>query len=309
MSLTTTRSTLMHAVLAHVSPPLREFDLIAFGKLRLRPISHRRSLSSMPTEILLLIRSHMLPLLITHLVAISSTSLEHYETFLRELVCPQCAFYNEYVYGSDVWKWHPCSCAPSRPLHLRRPNPGLFRDRHHWLEAYLSRKSLRFRELSPPSSVSSTAIWDLASEVLGEFGCEATRRNPGRRSNSMALLSRWDRQSILIVPTPESRSAKELSSRTPAVLFRRLARDLGLSQDYDEPCRRLPAISTTRSIQLTASTHSPFDDGPSAFTVLLKILDAVTAPLAALLSISLSFVTLFFTVLCYYSKPGALRLF
>ncbi|KAJ7044951.1 hypothetical protein C8F04DRAFT_1067141 [Mycena alexandri] len=266
----------------------------------------------MPTEILLLIRSHMLPLLINHLIAISSTCLEHYETFLRELVCTQCAFYNEYVYGPDVWKWHlagPCSCAPSKPLHLRRPNSGLFRDRHHWLEAYLSRKSLRFRGLSPPSSASSTAIWDIASEVLGEFGCKAIRRNPGRRSNSMALLSRWDRQSILIVPAPESCNTKELWSRTTGVLFRRLERDLGLSQDYDEPCRRLPAISTPRRAELTASTQFPSDNSPSVFAVLLRILDAVTVPLAALLSISLSFVTLFFTVLCYYSKPGALRLF
>ncbi|KAJ7150182.1 hypothetical protein C8R46DRAFT_1124194 [Mycena filopes] len=303
MALTTTRSTLMHAVLAHVSPALREFDLIAFGKLRLRPISRRPSLSSMPPEILLLIRSHLLPLLIAHLITLSSTSLAHYEAFLRRLVCPQCAFYNEYVYGPDVWKWRlagPCPCAPNPDLHLRRPHLRLFRDRHQWLEAYLSRKSMRFRVCS---STSSTAIWDIASEVLRDFGCEAVRSNRGRRSNSMALLSRWDRQTILVVPL----SALKESSRTPQVLFRRLKRELGLAQPYNEPCRRLSAISTPQSaFEPVASTQflSPVD-----VAFVLRIFDALTAPLTTLLSILHSFVTLLFTVLCYYSKPGALRHF
>ncbi|KAJ7492155.1 hypothetical protein FB451DRAFT_960936, partial [Mycena latifolia] len=142
-SLTTTRSTLMHAALAHVSLELREFDLIAFGTLRMRTLSPARSLSSMPPEILLLIRSHLLPVLIARFIATSATFLENYEASLRHLICPQCIFYNEYVYGHDVWAWHlsgPCSCAP-HAAHTRRPNPKQFRDRHHWLEAHLSRQS------------------------------------------------------------------------------------------------------------------------------------------------------------------------
>ncbi|KAJ6520325.1 hypothetical protein C8R45DRAFT_1086198 [Mycena sanguinolenta] len=297
MALTIARSTLMHAALAHVSPELREFDLIAFGNLRPRPVSCRRSLSSLPLELLLLIRTHLLPVLIAQFLAISSTSLQHYEASLRRLVCPQCRIFYEYVYGRDVWKWRlagPCPCAPE-VSHIRRPNPKQFRDRHHWLETYLSRKSLRFRGLSPKPS--SSAIWDVVSDVLKEFGCEATpvSRRP---------LSRRDRQSVLVVPlrsTPSS--AKEDHNSAAPILFRRLERDLGLAQDYGEPCRSFSKRSSTRIATLEIATSTQFSSDHSSFiyAILPRILDVVTVPLTA-------FLTLLLTVLCYYSRPGALRL-
>ncbi|KAJ7922899.1 hypothetical protein B0H13DRAFT_2185516, partial [Mycena leptocephala] len=265
MSLTTTRSTLMHAALAHISPELREFDLLAFGKLRMRPVSRRHSLSSMPIEILLLIRSHMLPVLIAYFIAISATSLQHYEASLCRLICPQCRMFNEYVYGLDVWKWHlagPCSCAPNTARMHRLANPKQFRDRHHWLETYLSRKSLRFRGLSPQSSPSSTAIWDVVSDVLRDFGCEAIRINPQRRGAGMALLSRWDRQSVLVVPLHSVYASldAEFWSWTVPVLVMRLERDLGLSRAYNEPRHRFSYLSTHRrysTFELSTSTQSP----------------------------------------------------
>ncbi|KAJ6541872.1 hypothetical protein B0H19DRAFT_327556 [Mycena capillaripes] len=317
MSLTTTRSIIMHAALAHVSPELREFDLIAFGKLRRRTISRRPSLSSMPIEMSLLIRAHMLPVLITQFIAISATSLQVYEASLRRLICPQCRIFNEYVYGLDVWKWHlagPCSCAPNAS-HIRRPNPKQFRDRHHWLETYLSRKSLRFRGLSPQSSSSSTVIWDIVADVLRDFGCEVIRMNSSRRGAGMALLSRWDRNSIVVVPLDSTHSSfggKEYNNWTAPVLLRRLERDLGLSREYKEPRHRPANLSTTRNcpaFELAAASTRLSSSNAPVPVVLLQILDAITAPLTTILSILLSFVTLFFTVLCYYSRPGALRLF
>ncbi|KAJ6486123.1 hypothetical protein C8R47DRAFT_529584 [Mycena vitilis] len=317
MALITTRSTLMHAALAHVSPELREFDLLAFGKLRRRVLSRRQSLSSMPIEILLLIRTHILPVLIAHFIAISSTSLQHYEASLRRLICPQCRLFNEYVYGLDVWKWHlagPCSCAAIIPRVRRRPNPKQFRDRHHWLETYLSRKSLRFRGLSAQSPSSSAAIWNIVSDLLGVFGCEVIRMDSGRRGPGMPLLSRWDRQSILVVPAQSTRAslgAQEYCSWTVPVLLGRLERDLGLSRDYSEPCRGATDLSARSytAVERATSTLSPSDDAPVVREILAQILDAIAAPLTAIFSILLSFVTLFFTVLCYYSRPGALRLF
>ncbi|KAF8204387.1 hypothetical protein K438DRAFT_559023 [Mycena galopus ATCC 62051] len=304
MSLITARSTLMHAALAHVSPELREFDLIAFGKLRRRAVSRRRSLSSMPIELLLLIRIHLVPILIAHFMAISATSLQHYEASLRHLVCPQCRVFYEYVYGGlDVWKWRlagPCPCTPDAS-HIHHPNPKQFRDGHHWLETYLSRKSLRFRGLSPQPSSSSTPIWDVVSEVLREFGCEAI-------SSRRGLLSRRDPQSILVVALRPTRcpssSAKEDSNLDAPVLFRRLERDLGLSRDY-EP-RTLPDRSTARISTFENPLSS--ESSPVIRATLPQILD-FTDPLTAILSILTSFPTLLFTVLCYYSRPGALRLF
>ncbi|KAJ7729237.1 hypothetical protein DFH07DRAFT_184317 [Mycena maculata] len=314
MALLTTRSTLMHAALAHVSPELREFDFLAFEKLRRRTPLRSLSLSSMPAETLLLIRSHLLPVLITHFIATSAISLQHYEASLRHLICPQCTSYNEYVYGLDVWKWHlsgPCSCSPhtSQP---RRPNPKQFRDRHHWLETYLSRKSLRFRGLSPQSSHSSPAIWEVVVEVLGVFGCEAIGRKRSRRGAGTPLLSRWDRQSILVVPlhtthtSHDSLDADAHCRWTTRVLFGRLERDLGLLCDYNEPHHRLPSLTPPQNFcaafELQASTQLPC---LNAATFLLRVLETIVAPLSAFLS----FVTLLLTVLCYYSRPGALRVF
>ncbi|KAJ7110311.1 hypothetical protein C8R43DRAFT_163685 [Mycena crocata] len=297
MSLTTTRSTLMHAALAQICPQLREFDRAAFGKLRVRPLSHLPSLSSMPTEILLLIRSKMLPILIAHLIAISATSLQRYEASLRQLICPQCIFYNEYVYGLDVWKWHllgPCSC-PSNAARTRGPNPTQFRDRHHWLENYLSRKSLRFRGLTSPSST----IWDVVTDVLGEFGCEAVRMNAKRRAAGMVFLSRWDRQSILIVP---------LHPTSKDVLLIRLERDLGLSLDYNEPYHRFPNFPTSLNICVATELAPPTHLSSDATTFLLQFLQSIAGPLTVAISLPFSFITLLLTVLCYYCKPGALRL-
>ncbi|KAJ7508603.1 hypothetical protein B0H11DRAFT_35546 [Mycena galericulata] len=311
MELTTTRSTLMHAVLAHISPPLREYDLIAFGKLRRRTRPRPLSLSSLPTEILLLIRFHLLPVLITHFIATSATSLQHYEASLRYLVCPQCTSYNEYVYGLDVWKWHlsgPCSCSPTAPA-THRPNPTQFRDRHQWLETYLSRKSLRFRGLSPQSSHSSTAIWDVVTDVLGDFGCGVTRRNPGRRGVGMPLLSRWDRQSILVVPLNSNSGAGGDCHWATSVLFRRLEIELGLSSDYNEPRHAFPSLTPLPNFAVPFEQPSPCVNAPIIATgFLLQILETVTAPLTAVLSIVFSLLTLLCTVLCYYSRPGALRL-
>jgi hypothetical protein len=309
MSLATTRSTLMHAVLAHVSPELREFDLIAFGVLRMRTLSRALSLSSMPTEILLLIRSHLLPVLITHLIATSAVFLQSYEASLRHLICPQCTFYNEYVYGIDVWSWQlsgPCACTPHEP-HMRRPNPKQFRDRHHWLESHLSHQSLGFRGLS----ASSAAIWDLVADVLGSFGCEAVRRSPNRRRAGIALLSRCDRQAILVVPLSHQKPPGKDHCNTTSTLFRRLDRDLGLSCDYNELRQSLPHLSPLpnlcSAVEIPASTHLPCNTDVTA--LILRSMDTITAPFAAVLSLVLSFVTLLFTVLCYYSKPRVLRAF
>ncbi|KAJ7146248.1 hypothetical protein C8R44DRAFT_10469 [Mycena epipterygia] len=313
--LTITRSTLMHAALSHVSPELREFDLIAFGTLRTTTRSFPRSLSSMPTEILLLIRSQLLPVLIAHFIAISTAFLQRYEASLRRLICPQCTLYTEYVYGPDVWKWNlsgPCSCIPN-VAHTRRPNPKQFRDRHHWLESYLSRKSLRFRGLSPQFPSSSAAIWDVVTEVLSEFGCEAIRMNPSRCGAGMALLSRWDRQFILVVPLRplHQKSGADYCTWTTRVLLGRLERDLGLG--YTEPLRRLPGLTNTetfctKTFCTTFEIPASSQGAPITAAFLLQILEAIIIPLSAVFSVLFSFITLFFTVLCYYSKPGALRL-
>ncbi|KAJ7201311.1 hypothetical protein GGX14DRAFT_371446 [Mycena pura] len=318
MYLTTTQSTLLHSALAVVSPPLREFDLLAFANLHRITPSRPVSLSSMPSEILLHIRSLLLPMLISHFISVSASSLQRYEAALRYLMCPHCAFYNQYVYGLDVWKWHPCSCAPACP------NPKQFRDRHHWLESYLSRKSLWFRGLSPQTPSSSTAIWDIVTEVLKDFECEAIWKGSGGLGAArLPLLSRQDSRPIVVVPRicESVNSAKEHSV---GVSLRQLERDLGLSWDYSEPCQRPPdlvvALDHPAPDLAAPSNHPEIDIVTAGSTVIsfletakisgvvIAIFEATMTLLTSVFSVFTSFFMLFFTVLCYYSRPGALRL-
>ncbi|KAJ7103064.1 hypothetical protein B0H15DRAFT_191685 [Mycena belliarum] len=294
MSLTITRSTLMHAALAYVSPELREFDLLAFGTLRKRTVSRSLSLSSLPPEMLLLIRSHLLPVLIAYFMETSASFLRDYEASLRRLICSQCTFYNEFVYGRDVWMWRlsgPCPCAPHAPLTRRLVNPRQFRDRHHWLEVHLSRQSLRFRGLSSQYSTSPSAIWDMVTVVLSEFGYEP------------ALLSRRDRQSILVSPLPSNPIPQQMA---PLVL-RRLERGLGLAWDYREPLHTSLGTTPSQTVHCTYAHASEQADAPISPIFLPYHLHGIPTHLSTIFSTLISFVTLFFTVLCYYMKPGALR--
>lgn len=237
-AISTKRSTIMAAALAFRSAELNTFDSIilfhsqhAQARRIISPRS-RSNLLDIPPEILLLIRSHLLPILTAHILALSNDALSTYVQSVRALLCPECLAYNQEIFGPDIWQWAhfsgPCACAevqagismrkfgihPSFTPTFYRPtpkvNPKQFTDAEHWLEHHLSLEALRIRP-SPPFGIRFTsdsrtrpAIWDLVSSVLSEFGCEVVRgytsaMNHGRfmiigsgSAHRNKSFSRWD---------------------------------------------------------------------------------------------------------------------
>jgi hypothetical protein len=362
--ITTSRSTLMHASLAYLSPEFQTLDSIVLRNSLGTSAPHSSpNLLSLPLEILLLIRSHLLPIIINHLIALSTSSLLEYESSLRSLLCPECILYNQDIFGPDIWQWEqfsgPCACADiksgienSRKLISRRTsrlasqiNPKHFTDPQHWLESHLSRESLRLRVLQRSSPVPPTAIWDIVSYVLREFGCEVLRANArvmnhGRfmsigsmGGSSRGLLSRWRyrRNDVLVVPLASAirRCEKERIGQSgikgdrwrKQIILSRVERDLGLSFDYENEAtviqkpidRATPPISQPRISSLIdptskrARSSTPLLD-VTFLTLLINVIQTVTAIVVACASLPLTFATFFVAVLCYYSRPGALRI-
>ena len=210
----TSKSTLMHACLAHLSPQIRTMDSI----IRASPRISAPHTVALPTEILLLIREWLFPLIKTQLVQQSTVALEAYEHSLRNLLCPDCIVYNLDIYGPNVWQWEhfrgPCSCLetlnpprtgleqPPTPIALTRRthnNPKPFRDAQHWLGTHLSKEAaalgvqfVRSRgdqkqstaaahfDLETAASNNGTTasfefIWDVVAFVLREYNCEFIR--------------------------------------------------------------------------------------------------------------------------------------
>lgn len=208
-AISTTRSTLMHAALAHLSPELQTLDSLI----------RRPNTLCIPPEVLLIIRFHILPIVTVSLIAASTVAQHRYELSLRALLCPECLLYNEEIFGSDVWQWEqfsgPCACAEaipgaqsqpilpvrtpkttaitlhppsSNPSPLPRPhskiNPKQFTHPEHWLEHHLSLQVIRLRrprniQIHQSRPFSSNAIWDAVSDVLREFGCEIIHGHSG----------------------------------------------------------------------------------------------------------------------------------
>ncbi|KAF7307391.1 hypothetical protein MIND_00533300 [Mycena indigotica] len=265
MSLATTESTLMHSALAVSSPALRQFDIIAFNQ-------STNSLSSLPHEILLHIRLFLVSALIDYSISISATSLEEYETLTREFMCSHCAFYNEYIYGPDIFLWHPCGCLSRWPENTYQS----FRNRHEWLESHLSHKS-------------SQNIWEVVREVVGEFGCEVPPR--------LGLYPPRSTRKVILVP-------KHNQSFTS---LNRLKRDMGLSWEYDEPCQ--PPRTAPHRFKFETQQATVVYSEPQVEWVVITAFDTLVAPVTATISFITSSLTLLLTVICYYSRPAALRLF
>jgi hypothetical protein len=338
MSLFTTRSTLMHAVLVHLSPELNTFDAI---------IHH--ATTPLPTEILLHIRLHLLAALITHLRSRSSSALLQYELSLRSVLCPECIAYNEDIFGLDVWQWThfsgPCGCLSRVQNHHTPPSePTLpwtnrITDSHQWLESYLSCEAIK---LAGSSSLGSPAtippIWNLVHLVLGEYGCEALRGAPcsntntnthrppsspiraTHQPNTKSVLARWDQksQNVLIVPLAsalrlaeeaadkEDRSAHHAIWRRNTIL-KRVERELGLFEYPEDSAPHAPKVtlslpSTPPLRPAVPSTKPPELSRPS----LLKQSFAV---ISACASFPHTFVTGIVIIFCYYHRLGIARNF
>ncbi|KIY69394.1 hypothetical protein CYLTODRAFT_442727 [Cylindrobasidium torrendii FP15055 ss-10] len=186
----TTASTLMHSVLAHVSNEVAAFDAIIRSRAP-RSSASPPSLFALPTELLLDIREQLVVCTANKLAAQSEAALVRYETSLSRLLCSDCLQYFQEVYGPDVWRWEQfagtCPCAgrngrlanPQASTSITSIDPKQFADRTMWLEYYLSRKALRFAQRPPPDPRSADVVWNVVDGVLAEFKCTLVRQTSG----------------------------------------------------------------------------------------------------------------------------------
>jgi hypothetical protein len=335
MSLSLHPNTLLHASLAYLSPESRFFDSLIRHRSLSAHQQHPSSLLSLPSELLLLIRTHLHHALTAHLIDQTQHALEEYEHTMRALLCPDCRSYNDDVFGSSVWSWEgfcgPCSCggSPDRDGRVQPEGtlfPKHFLDRQHWIEAHLARQHL----LTTPSSP-LVSVWNAVDDVLGEFGCTlikdalnpsfVTGRGRVDRSASaggvLALLRNWGGRAMIsttsFVPcrpryltvVPCSLSDAYPKEREEVVL-NRIKRELGLDLDFGseemerEASPPLPPAHTKREREHVLSTH------PLSILPALVSLRVLAQTVFACLTMPFAFVV---TVLCFYCTPGTLRLF
>lgn len=209
------KSALMHACLAHLSSEIQTIDYI----IQVIPGStapYNAPTLRLPTEILLLIREWLFPLVTAHLVQKSTTALEAYEHSLRNLLCPDCIVYNLDIYGPNIWQWEQfhgaCACLETTSESLQptsvdgitgfgrqsqhhtpmamatMPNPKQFTNAQHWLETYLSREAAALFKVKTrgnhsqiPAAVdrvtAAVDIWGTVAQVLREYNCEFIREH------------------------------------------------------------------------------------------------------------------------------------
>ncbi|KAF9055949.1 hypothetical protein BJ165DRAFT_1521909 [Panaeolus papilionaceus] len=235
MPATVPRSLLLHSVFAFESHEIRTLDEIIFACNGVQV-----PCPSLPRELLLVVRSWLIPDLIRLFTEESSTAMRLYQQSLRDLLCTDCIAYNVDIYGPDIWQWDQftgaCACndQPRRsPVFQRRleyqgynalpqPNPKQYIDAYHWLESYLTHRAhgLQLNTLSsrghcrsPSDALSTTSIssvkydiWGMVCEVLRDYECEAVREiEHGTTASSRCSRTKQThskRAVIRIVPLP-----------------------------------------------------------------------------------------------------------
>ena len=298
-----------------------------------------------PTEILIVIRGWLFPMITAELLAQSATALLAYEKSLRNLLCADCVTYNFDIYGPDVWHWEQfsgaCACLDivepgKQQIHAQsygkcgKPNldntgslnPKQFYDSLQWLEHHLSNETaLRTKHRgyyhsiisSDSSAVCSrqatlTNIWDVVDNVLREFNCKVNHESGDNMRVCSRGQSKNKRDMVQIIPLQHDLDSETDANWNTYILLRRASRDLGLLMEYPQSfdASRSIAYPFTRRSRWTNSSDTYI---PSFYQDLIpQGFRFITSFAAALLSLPITFATLTLTILCFYSKPRALRI-
>ncbi|KAF9469733.1 hypothetical protein BDZ94DRAFT_1243131 [Collybia nuda] len=327
-TITISRPILMHTSLAYVSPEVQAFDSVILSKS-----------ARLPTELLSLIRSHLLPLITTYFLRNSTQALALYETSLRDLLCVDCVAYNNDIYGPDVWQWEQfsgaCACTrvssinisdSTKTLNAHGPtpyksNPKLFRDRMQWLENHLSQ-----RILGPHSADdSSEAIWRVVEEVLRDQGCRVLRgvSEYSIYEEFLGVRTFSRRRNLVTIVSVQSEGSEESSEGSlggahwdSVANLHRAKENLGLNFEYDyEEGLENPTITHSYphppllyELNFGPPTLYGFILYAQSSIVEISPLQALAALIAVCLSLPLTLATLALTVLCFYSRPKSFRI-
>ncbi|KAH0591232.1 hypothetical protein H2248_001324 [Termitomyces sp. 'cryptogamus'] len=311
----------MHTSLAYLSPELRTFDAIlqhAFnGTLRTTPLK-----IVLPTEILLMIRLHLLPTVTTHLFRRSTRALARYEASLRILLCQDCLSYNQEVYGPDIWGWEhfsgACSCrgnwnkvddCQTEYRHALEycdlwDQKKAFPECSTWLELYLSLESSRLIYCR----CSIRSIWDVVTVALKDHGCRVYEQRPPPTSSYCLLRGM---KIILDIPTPivivPDHQTISLDSESGPIALRRANRDLGLSFAYER------GLQMWKDVRPNTRFHTQSSNKPSfashVHTQAMEIVSTMSTAVVVAVSLPITLATVALAVVCFYSpKSRALRI-
>ncbi|KAF8963850.1 hypothetical protein BDZ97DRAFT_1758239 [Flammula alnicola] len=265
---------------------------------------------TLPTEVLLIIRGWLFPTITAQLIKQSAVALVSYEQSLRDLLCPDCISYNLDIYGPDIWQWEQFSGAKTTPG-AGILNPKQFADAEHWLESHLSRRRL----------YESNAV-DLGSQQIRRLGqrrrpTSGTSWPPCFESLNAKLFANQRTERAAIATSEETShehasslevTQEELDGRAQITLHL-VTRELGLIIEYEEAFgvygRHI--ISPTRRLRWPSVSNSCYNGQGlvDVFQTLLRILVSLTA---ACLSAPITLTTVALTILCFYSRPRALRI-
>jgi len=342
----TSKSMLMHACLAYMSPELDTMDHIIHGPY----IKSNSRQTTLPTEILLLIRGWLFPTIAAHIIKQSTMALVVYEQSLRDLLCSDCIAYNVDVYGQDIWQWKhffgACSCNAGSEVHISFRNtnritprrstrnlrmgrtitnldPQQFVDAEHWLESYLSRAATLFETKrhginwpvkSGTRPAPPTDIWDVVYSVLREFNCELSTEfdEKKRTRNSVGRgQSRFKCNLVQVVPSPfgdGGHPSSDILWRAEANL-RRAGMDLGLLLEHPQPfiIQIKHTPHLTRRLRWPSASNSCYK-GQGMVDLFQTFFQLLASLLAACLLLPITFATLTLTILCFYTRPRSFRI-
>jgi len=314
----------MHSSLAYVSSELQTLASI----IQQPPTTPNKM--HLPPEIILHIRSYLLPVITNHLMQRSASALAQYESSLRDLLCSDCIAYNQFVYGPDIWQWAhftgSCECVEmTRSLshawtfdipekfHVN-PDPQEFTTAMDWFEFYLSLESSRLkgRRTHPKHSF---AIWDVVEEVLRDHGCHILH---DASAGSILSVHDGDANFVTIAALPslledvDEDISMPYEDYTARRILYQAVQDLCLSIEYEGDLRVPQAVPLSRPLTWSRSHALASTSSSGAMTLMqtqcLNVVQAIAALVVAWLSLPLTFATLAFTIFCFYSKPRSLRI-
>lgn len=339
MALHFPKAILLHAALANISHELTALDAIIHTPARL------------PTELLLLIRAHLLNVLTTHHFLESTRALAEYEASLQRLLCPDCVSYNYDIYGPDIWQWQqfsgPCNCLQTTNSSSKPSvNPQEFASPYHWLEHHLS---LRANRLIPASSSSSpSSIWDVVADVLRRYHCELFREDlddfaaiQGSSPSPSGITIFYYRRIVdyygtlkqsqsppIIRIRPLSSSLRLLESNQiggvgeagdafrTEIILRQASRELGFTlglQDVFSSPRESSSLTFSWSSRRHGTPPEPsirksaLHFSSPAIHAAIKTCSFLSTILGAFIAVPMTIATIALTVICFYSRPVALR--
>lgn len=285
------KQTLMFTSLVYHAPQLEALDTM---------ISAPSSSLRLPIEIILLIRLHLFPILMTETTLETLSALSAYELSLPESLCPDCLTYQLDVYGADIWQWQQnqgfCKCTSKADFNSPTGEGMVhFSDQGYWLENYLSCEVRRLRRSVEP--LPEVTIGDAVSAVIETRGFELWP------PASMHGYVQWfDVKSHLLITSQNG-------CCDPTLFFDLQQAKIILSLYFVNHTSPNPALID----EFSTCQHSPneniCDSSFIRYPTDICIASDFVQAMVVIITAPLTFATTALRVMCFYSRPSSFRIY